>query len=541
MTLSWIRGLAIFYSKPLFSAFFLGLLAALALPPVNATIVLLVVFPAFCYLLDKVSEFKRALILGWCFGFGHFIALFYWVTWSLFVDIKQFFWAIPFALVGLPAVAACYIAVWAALVYVLPSRTIYRWLCASACWIVVEYGRGSLLSGFPWMLVGYTAVEFSYLMQLASLVGVYGVGLVMITWALSPYVWWKDRNPVPFIVCTALLMMGAMFGWWRTHSQTAYMNSSSYQAAQKTIWVRLVQANISQSLKWDEESFTKHLALHIDLSRGNIAGTTDVPDLIIWPEAAVTIPLNLYPSLQMRISQAIQKPSAYLITGTLREDISNTGHRGLWNSLQLINAAGQIVGNYDKKHLVPFGEYIPARSYLPFSIQKLTYGLTDFTPGFEEQPPLFLHSLNTHISPLICYEAIFPGRLNVDQIKGTRQFILQLTNDAWFGLTSGPYQHLEMARMRAVEEGKPLVRVAGSGVSAVIDAFGRVISSIPLEKKGVIDVILPNSLPSNTLYQQVREFGTWSFVLLFLSYSLLANAIPVLRERIKNRNLRKIK
>ena len=266
--------------------------------------------------------------------------------------------------------------------------------------------------------------------------------------------------------------------------------------------LRLVQPSIDQASKWKTGLRRAHVARQMRLSAA--PGARPVSH-VIWAETAVPYLLAREPELRARIAGIIPE-GGLLLTGAPRAEAGGAEPR-LWNSLHALDTEGEIVGTYDKAHLVPFGEYTPLRSLL--GLAKLTAGSTDFSPG-PGRVTLQLPGLPA-FSPLICYEAVFPGRVVA---SGARpQWILNITNDAWFGTSSGPYQHFASARTRAVEEGLPLVRVANNGISAVVDAYGRIVGRLGLNETGSLDAALPRPTKSILLY---AKLGDWMALMVVL-------------------------
>jgi apolipoprotein N-acyltransferase len=269
-----------------------------------------------------------------------------------------------------------------------------------------------------------------------------------------------------------------------------------------------VQASIPQTEKWKAEFKERNLRRHMALS------LKDRPDWVthvIWPEMAATYYVETDPEMRRLLSRAAP-PAGWLITGAPRRD-----ETGLHNSAIALDSAGSVVGVYDKFHLVPFGEYVPFRDYLP--IEKITHGSGGYSPGpgprtirFPGLPP---------VSPLVCYEVIFPGAV-MDR-EDPAEWLLNLTNDGWYGATAGPYQHLAIARLRAIEEGAPMVRAAYTGVSAIIDPYGRIIQRIGLNQIGVLDTPLPKPLLREWFLQRTiyAKFGELIFTIFLLSGCLI--------------------
>jgi len=485
------------------AAFLLGVLAAAALPPVDMTPVLLLSFVGFVWLFDGAQRSREAFGIGWCFGLGFFVAGFYWMTAALFVDIARFWWLTPVALLGVPAGLAIFTggAVLAAHLTcrLLKWRGASRALALAVFWCLAEWLRGHVLTGLPWNLVGYAwsgAFPGSLAMlQVTSVIGMYGLSLVTVTAAVLPATLGDlaGRRWPPLVAAAGLLVACFAFGWAR-------LDSAGTAAMQPGIELRIVQASIPQTLKNDPAerlaTFRRQLALS-----GEPAGSGGPFNILIWPEAGAPPFLDRDTGARMAIASVLPAGGLALV-GSDRADAS---FEHFWNSMVAVDHAGIIQGYYDKAHLVPFGEYVPFRSVLP--IDKITPGTTDFSFG---PGPRTLHLAGLPpVSPLICYEVIFPAAV-IDPADRP-QWLLAISNDAWYGFTSGPFQHFAIARVRAIEEGLPVVRAANNGISGLIDPLGRVVRRLGLDVVGALDVPLPRALPP-TLYEQVGD--TFFFVLL---------------------------
>jgi len=477
----------------------LGVLATLALPPVFATPLIVPAFSGLLWLHDGSKTRLQSLALGWWFGFGFFLSGLYWIGISMTVDIARFGWMIPFATGGLSAGFALYSAAALLLLHLSRAKGVGRVFAFAAAWTAFDWLRGHLLSGFPWNLIGYTWTFADAPIQLASIVGIYGLSLLTVVIAALPAAAagvHAVRRPLLPIAAAALLAAALWLGG-------ALRLADAPAVMVPNVKLRLVQPDIAESDKWDPTRVRENLVEMMRLSLG--PGYAQVSDLV-WPEAAIPFYLAEEGDLREALGRIVPK-DGLLLTGTLRRAPAGTGGTpsgGSYkdhNSLEVLDGAGQVVASYDKFHLVPFGEYVPLRGILPLA--KLTPGRGDFSPGpgprtldLPHLPP---------VSPLICYEAIFPG--DVADPARPPGWLLNVTNDAWFGDSSGPYQHFESARVRAVEEGLPLVRAANTGISGVIDPYGRVIARLGLGKRGVVDAPLPAALPDATAMARFGSLG----------------------------------
>jgi apolipoprotein N-acyltransferase len=432
----------------------------------------------------------------------------------LLIDPGRFGWMMPFAVFGLPALLAVFPAGVTLLLYVTGIRGWAQILLFAVLWTAMEWTRGHVLTGLPWNLVGYVWTPSASVSQLAALTGIWGLSFLTILVAAMPAILAHTTMSIRARWC-ALASAAALLGSvWIGGAVRLYLAPSP--DAQETtvpgVKLRLVQANIAQELKWRPDQAEAILKKYLQLSTS--PGFETVTD-IIWPETA--IPFSLWDDPAHRTAIAKVAPERGLVV-TGYDHVTRPGQQPLraWNSLASIDATGGITHVYDKHHLVPFGEFVPFHALL--SIAKVTDGDTDFTAG-DGPRTVNLPGLPL-VSPLICFEAIFPDQ--VVAVGDRPHWLLNLTNDAWFGSSSGPYQHFQMARMRAIEQGLPLVRVAVTGISAVIDPYGRIIKQLALGQEGVVDAALPRALPQLTPYARL---GDRVLLGLLLVTSLAATAI----------------
>lgn len=461
-------------------AVLLGLCGVLALPPFYAIPLLIPAFSGLFLLTDVAPSPRKAFGCGWWWGIGYFTPGLYWICISLYVEPEKFAWLTPFALFGLPAVLSLHFALvtlglfWAGRRFA-ADRPILRIVMFAWLWWALEWLRGHWFSGFPWNLIGYAWTVSDVSIQSGAVMGAYGLGWLTVLCAsmASPFALRAPGRKAACGLACLMLIVAAAFGTWRLAA-----NPTQYSP----IKVRVVQANIAQRFKWDPALALNGLKRHIELTR--LPGLDDV-NVVIWPETA--IPYVVQPDSGLtRDLGAILPQNALLIAGGMRGQGGEQDWHA-WNTLFVLDHSGRIVAQYDKHHLVPFGEYIPLRGVLP--VENIAGGLGDFDRG---PGPQTLKAGNLpSFSPLICYEAIFPGEATDG--TGRARWLVNITNDAWFGSSSGPYQHLQMARMRAVEEGVPLIRAANTGISAAFDGLGRELNHLPIEKAGIFDMYLPYS------------------------------------------------
>ncbi len=454
--------------------FFLGMLGGLAFPPVYLIIFLPI---SFYYLLEKITNcnnYKESFLYGTIFGFGYYLIQLYWISFSLFVDIKTYFWLFPFAISIIPLLCAFYIGFSILLTFYLIKKFSIKnnfiiTVIFAASYVIFEYLKGLI---FPWNLFSYTIGFSDTLIQIVSIINIYVLNFFLVVFFCFGFVLIDFKNKkfqnkgytwVYFIIFMTLLV----FGLVRLHNVETIKLSQNF---------RLIQANIKQNLKWDKNEIENNLNKHLELSAGEGA---DKIDIMVWTESSM--PFLLTQNSVLNKDFDVLKDRV-LITGAVRGEIKNGEVSKIWNSI-FIFQNGKIINYYDKTVLVPFGEYIPFSKYLPF-VKKLTSGGIDFSKGKSNKT---IKINNIKISPIICYEIIFPNKV-IDK-NNRPNVILNLTNDGWFGKSSGPYQHLVAAKFRAIENKIPIIRAANTGISAYIDEYGRVRQEIKLNKTGVLDII----------------------------------------------------
>ena len=386
---------------------------------------------------------------------------------------------------------------WAALRWPALAGRYRRLILLAIAWTLAEWLRGHVFTGFPWNPLGHVWAFAAPLVQGAALFGVYGLGAFTFLVLAAPTAGWRAS--------VAALVTVGLAG--------AVGQAVIQPAADDGPVVRIVQPNIPQSEKWRPDTQARQLAKLIEMSR---RPGFDRLAAVIWPETA--LPFIIEPgSAALEAMAAAVPPRGYLLTGAAR----GSGRRedGVWNSLLVIDRAGTIVAHYDKVHLVPLGEYIPFHKQLA-PVSGLI-GRGSFEVG-EDRVTLGIPGLPS-FSPVICYEVIFPAAVTG---PGERpRWLLNVTNDAWFDLSSGPLQHLVSARLRAVEEGLPMIRVANTGVSAVIDAYGRVLVSLDMMEEGIIDHPLPQA-------RAATPYGRWGDGVLLVILVLMGGFLVVGRTRI---------
>ncbi len=472
-------------------AILLGAGTSLAFAPFFLLPLLVVGFAGLVWLLDGARRASAAFLIGWCFGFGHFIVGLYWIGHAFLVDADRFAWLLPFAISLLPTGLALFVGVVALVVHAVGGGRWRRIAALALAWTLAEWFRAHLFTGFPWNLVGYAWAFSDAMLQPAALLGVYGLSLLTVAAAAAPAALangWRSGLPVCLGLFAVLAAAGG-YGLLRL--------SDPPPDDVADIRLRVVQPNVAQRDKWRPELRDGHLARLLELST---TAAVEPPTHVIWPETATPFLLAADARRRHVIGQMLM-PDRVLISGAPRRDTGAGGGRDVWNSLHVVGPGGTVLATYDKHHLVPFGEYLPFRPLLSaIGLSKLTAGSRDFSSG--PGPAVVEIAGLPAFQPLICYEVIFPHQI----APGRRPaWLLNVTNDAWFGDGSGPHQHFVMARVRAIEQGMPLIRAANTGISGVIDAYGRSLARLDLGRSGVIDAALPGALPSPPLYARIGD------------------------------------
>jgi apolipoprotein N-acyltransferase len=521
-----------------------GAVSTLALAPVYAWPVMFVTFPVLVWLIDGAGTTRRggigaAFAIGWCFGFGYFLTGLYWIGYAFLVDAKTFGWLLPFAVTALPAGLAVFTGLGVAFARLLWSPGASRILTLAAALSAAEWLRGHVLTGFPWNTYGYALTAPLPLAQGMALVGVWGFTFIAIAVFASPAAL-ADQAKRPWLpVACAVAMLAVLAGYGTTRLA---LNPTEVVEG---VRLRIMQPNLSQDEKFNYAARHDIMSRYVALSeRSDVAGigagarpgadaaasalggqlangrtpngqvaNGEVADgaganglagvtHVIWPESAFPFFLTREPDALAAIAGMLP-PGSILITGaaSLAAAVPGRGPRA-YNSVYVIDHAGTILSSYDKLHLVPFGEFLPFQDTLErLGFTQLTKVQGGFLAGDRRRKIALPDAPDVLV--LVCYEIIFPGEV-VPQ--GERPgWLLNVTNDAWFGISAGPYQHFQQARVRAIEEGLPLVRAANDGISAVIDPLGRIIGSLPLAREGVLDATLPQAAAAATIYARIGD------------------------------------
>lgn len=466
--------------------FVAGLLSAMIFAPTYATYFLLTL-SFFLYYIILAEKINQVVLFAFGFAFSHFAVSLMWVmnAYTVFgndgLEALSVFVPVFFGLWG-----SLFIIPVAYITYKTPG--IYKkWLCFAAAWSFFEWVRSWLFTGFPWNTLS-TALAFDLnAVQSISLFGVYGLSFFVVLCSSSLALLPKIK---PIII--SLIAMAVLYGYGY---KRLYDNPTYY--VEKSPYIRIVQPNLSLV----EKNKNREQALHEHINLSRVNDSKKEITHVIWPESAYPYWLDEEDTFYYSFLIRALNRDGTLITGGDRKE-SKDGITKLYNSIVAIDDLGQSFITYDKSHLVPFGEYVPLKKYMPSFIRKIADGFTDFSKGegiktydLYNAPPF---------TPLICFEVIFSGRVKDDDYRPA--WFINISNDAWYGKSEGPYQHLVNAQLRAIEEGIPVIRAANTGISAVIDAYGRIIDKIDLNEKGYINT----KIPVATLYPPLfGEYGNY--------------------------------
>lgn len=503
--------------KSYLTSIILGVVLTFSLPPYNLFILPFIIFPLFFCLLDlqynyalkqpKRQLFIKFMLNGYFFGLGYFTAGLWWIGEALLNSDPSLLWLLPFAVFGLPLILSIYYAIAAGICSLAWHNNWAKLLIFTFSFSLIEYLRAILLTGFPWNSLGYLLLSSDIILQSIPITGLYGMNIITIFICSLPYLFFKQQTKVAAIILF-IITLAMLFSWGSYRLYNA--PPIEKELAEATTKVRIVQASIPQTIKWDTDYADSSLNSYLELSQLPYNGRK--ADIIVWPETAVPYLVTPYSPLLNTLG-SILDGNQLLATGAIRGDFVHSDELESFNSILLIDKDGIVVDSADKEHLVPFGEYIPFYNL----IAKL--GITDWMPlpaglksGQQINP---LMTPNGHkILPLICYEAIFPT-LGAN-LANKVDFILNVSNDAWYGDTPGPYQHLLQARVHSVNNGLSLVRAANNGISIISDPYGRIIKYLSYNEINLIDSMVPKpiKLPFNKVI-------TWQVFLCLMIINLL--------------------
>ena len=460
---------------------------------------------------------KESFFVGFLTGLTHYLTLVYWLVYTM-----RTYGHLPWPLcvvilILLSAYLALYFAVFSAAISRLFSRPLFLFLMIPVLWVSLEYIRSFFLSGFPWELIGYSQFNTLHILQVSDIFGVYGVSYLIAFSNASIFIvllyltgldWQNEKITKRLFAgsvfaCVLIVGLAISYGAWRIKSVDELISASPSKH------VAIVQGNIKQSEKWDRAFQLVTIKKYLDLSH---IAKEQKADLVVWPETAAPF----YFSFNTRLADIVKKgiadmPATFLFGSPSFDRVNNRVE--YYNSAYLISPKGDIYGRYDKAHLVPFGEYIPLKNWFPF-LGKIVEHVGDFRPGKKGKT---IEWGNHRIGLLICYEIIFPD-LSRAMAKNQASLLINITNDAWYGRTSAPYQHFSMAVFRAVENRRALVRSANTGISGFIDPVGRVIDSTELFEDAVKTRTVPliHETSFYTRFGDVFAMGCLAIIMLVI-------------------------
>jgi apolipoprotein N-acyltransferase len=503
--------------RPLVLSFFLGCLTSLAMPPLGLAFVYLVTFPTFIWLSEGGRRTRDPFLIGFIFGMGFFLSTLYWICLAIFFDFARWWWLLPLPTLLLPVTLSLSpgIATLLAKHLSIKSPSSYSVLLI-ACLSLGDYLRGMLFTGFPWAVPGYTWMETLPVAQSLSWAGIYGLSLLTLCWAAIPAFLAEGRKTLA-LASTLSFLLCLSWGAYRLYSHDTEFH-------EKTV-LRLVQTNIPQGEKWDRSMRDRNFLKYVSLSQEPAKTSAPITHLI-WPETALTFDWEQSPLARRYLADMI-KDGQLLLSGQLR--IEGTGPEDVVvrNSLVVVDHTATLLGRFDKTHLLPFGEYTPFKGWIAWSgVGSSVAGVKDFTPG--TGPYTVRIGDYPAFSPLICYEVAFPGEVTDPHHRP--DWLLNVGNDAWFGRSIGPYQHLTTAQARAVEQGLPMVRANGTGISAVIDSYGRILATTDLGVAANLDIHLPKPLPA-TVYSRWSDGIFFLLLALLFGYGFMSSRKSVVARR----------
>lgn len=491
--------------------------------------------------LSPGAAFKTGMITGMI----HYLSLLYWVVYTMRVYGYLPWWLSCFFLVLLAAYLALYPGLFAFFLVRYCKKPLGLLILAPLCAVALEYVRGFLLSGFPWMLLGYSQLDQLALIQMADIAGVYGISFLMVMVNAAVYLllltvaenpWHETRMTRGQMtgagVLTLCLVLTAFF-----YGRFRIADISAAMAGAPAIRVALIQGNIDQTLKWDQALQIQTTRKYVDMTRGV---KSPRPDLVVWPETAMPFPLEAGGGLTSMLTDMTRQTGMHLVTGHPSVEAVSPDRVVHYNSASLVMPDGHVVGRYDKVHLVPFGEYVPLKQVL-FFVDKMVAGVGDFLPG-RKGHTLKWKPDKPDLGVQICFEIIFPD-LSRALVQNGAGLLVNLTNDAWFGTTPAARQHFTMAAFRAVENRRALVRCANTGITGIVDPAGRVIRKTGLFEDAVVVETVPlmHEISFYTRFGDMLPRTCLGVMMLLMFFSWRNRRKPTSPEKRPKRNGNRIK
>ncbi len=501
---------------------FAGWIAAFAMSPVSFWPCLFVGMSALYWLYSKTQTAGQAFAAGFCFAVVYFVTGLWWIGNALLVEGNEFAWVWPISVIGLPTLLALFTGTYLAMARLSFAPDSVKGFFAFAFFLTFsEWARGNAFTGFPWNLYGYVWADHLMMAQASHFIGAYGLTLASVLWAsLTGYLFVSSQAMKSRIILGSigLLTLAATFSL----GQMRLDNSETVLDRHNGIVV--VQPNIPQNMKWDPVAVQENFLKLSNLSKTAIFADPQPENIfIVWPETAISPAVYMLDENMDRIRNLLQsytRSETYLVTGVLRRMGETREDARFANSILFLNKEMTALQAYDKSHLVPFGEFIPLQNWIPLRPVAAFRGFergNGATTIERDGIPSF--------SPLICYEVIFPDDV-VDKFGKRPQWIVNATNDGWYGDSAGPHQHFSQTRLRAIEEGLPLVRAANTGISGVIDPYGRVVEQADIFQEAAIVTYLPKPLADSNPY------WPWAFQIFLPLIAIFLMARILVRPRI---------
>jgi apolipoprotein N-acyltransferase len=455
--------------SPKLTSFILGALLTLIFSPFELLPILFLVTPTLLYLLKQQQHKRGAFALGFAFGYGHYLFSLYWIAGALLTDVEKYWYLVPLAVFGIPIIGALYASAAIIIAWHFRHQMLLYPIAFAISWSFIEYLRSFYFIPFPFNLIGYSSIAVPQLAMLAKIIGTIGLStLLLIICGLIYQI--KDKR----ILLVNLMLLIISIGAGQILLQTATDTIPP---------IRLVQPNI---LDYEYNPYELYRVKYQMLRDLSLQDRQPEIKIIIWPENS--FPLLLIPDkMRKSIAQEIIPEGGFLMSGTVRQELDGKANPQFYNSLVAMNDTGEIVYTYDKHLLAPFGEYIPYHHHLPTFIKPFVEATSvgEFNAGKGKQ---LLDLFGTKYLPSICFEGAFPQFFQATFPNTQGNILINVTNDMWFGQTIGPHQHLMAARFRAIESGLPMLRVANTGITAVITPTGKITHKLGINKAGFIDV-----------------------------------------------------
>lgn len=472
-----------------------GWLSAFAMPPASVWPCLFIGLSALYYLYSKTASAGQAFGAGFFFAIGYFVTGLWWIGNALLVEGNQYAWVWPISVIGLPTLLALFTGTYLAVARMLaPADTVKGFLSFAFFLTFSEWARGNAFTGFPWNLYGYAWADYLAMAQSVHFIGSYGLTFLSVLWAAMTgflFLSAMERKKKVAFALSVMFSMAVVFvlGQWRLDRHITQYDKKN--------GVVVVQPNIPQNMKWDPIAIQDNFIRTADLSENAVFPEGDPENIfIVWPETAISPSIYTIPANVNRMSEILTsytKSNAYFVTGILRR-LSEDEDSAFANSILFTDKTMAPIAFYDKHNLVPYGEFIPFQKWIPLK------PVAAFR-GFQRGPgPASVSYKNLPaFSPLICYEVIFPDAVT-DKHAQRPRWMVNATNDGWYGDSAGPHQHFAQTRLRAIEEGLPIIRSANTGISGIIDSYGRVITHAEIFREAAITSYLPLPIPFKNPY-----------------------------------------